>query len=153
MNHVSIGAFKLTGIALGSKTTNENGQSAMDCGILWQQFEKGNCRERIPGRLSEEIVAVYYDYEGDHTQPFSYFIGCKVSAEAPVPEGFESLTIPAGTYRKVIAKGTMPDCVSDAWKEIWEGNFARAYEKDFEIYDEKSRDWKKTEVTIFISQK
>jgi predicted transcriptional regulator YdeE len=152
MNNVSIEEFKLTGISLLSKTTNENGQSAIDCGNLWQQFEKGNCMDKIPGRLSDEIVAVYYDYEGDHTKPFSYFIGCKVADHSQVPEDFKSITIPAGKYEKIVAKGKMPDCMTEAWKEIWNSDIPRAYQKDFEIYDERSRDWKNSEVTIFISK-
>jgi predicted transcriptional regulator YdeE len=45
----------------------------------------------------------------------------------------------------------MPDCVANAWKEIWQSKLSRAYEKDFEIYDEKSQDWNNAEVSIFIS--
>jgi len=70
--------FKLIGLKLNNKTTNESGRSGIDCGNLWQKFETENFVEKIPGRLSDEIYAVYYDYEGDHTKPFSYFIGCKV---------------------------------------------------------------------------
>ena len=40
--------FRLIGLSLKTKTTNENGQSAIDCGSLWQQFEKGNYAEKIP---------------------------------------------------------------------------------------------------------
>jgi predicted transcriptional regulator YdeE len=143
--------FKLIGIALPSKTSNENGQSGIDCGKLWQKFEKGNFRKRISARLTDQIFAVYYNYEGDHTKPFSYFIGCKVANDADIPEGFESVTIPAGKYQKIVAKGKMPGCVANAWKEIWNGDLPRSYRKDFEIYDEKSNDWENTEVTIFIS--
>jgi predicted transcriptional regulator YdeE len=47
----------------------------------------------------------------------------------------------------------MPDCVADKWKELWGADMSRAYKADFEIYDEKSRDWKNAEVDIFISVK
>jgi len=68
--------FKLIGLKLDNKTTNEGGKSSIDCGSLWQKVERENLVERIPEKLSEEIYAVYFDYEGDHTKPFSYFIGC-----------------------------------------------------------------------------
>lgn len=34
--------FKLIGLKLDHKTTNEGGQSGIDCGNLWQKFEKEN---------------------------------------------------------------------------------------------------------------
>jgi predicted transcriptional regulator YdeE len=47
----------------------------------------------------------------------------------------------------------MPDCVADTWKEIWNSNIPRAYQADFEVYDERSKDWSKAVVEIFISIK
>ena len=145
--------FRLIGLSLKTKTTNENGQSAIDCGSLWQQFEKGNYAEKIPGKLSNEIFAVYYNYEGDHAKPFSYSIGCKVKESTEIPDGLNSLIIPAGVYEKIIAKGKMPDCVADAWKNIWRSNSPRAYNADFEVYGERSKNWNDAEVDIFISVK
>ena len=144
-------AFKLIGLKLNNKTTNESGQSGIDCGNLWQKFETENFAERIPGKLSDEIYAVYYDYEGDYTKPFSYFIGCKVKIDTQNFQGMDSLIIPAGSYYKVIAKGKMPDCVANSWKKIWSSIIDRAYQFDFEIYDERSKDWNDAEVEVFVS--
>ena len=141
----------MIGLAFNGKTTNENGQSATDCGNLWQKFEKENFAERIPGKLSEETYAVYYDYEGDHTKPYSYFIGCKVTDDSEIPKGMTSLDITAGNYLKITTSGKMPDCVGNAWKEIWSSNVDRVYKFDFEIYDERSKNWENAEVDIFIS--
>ena len=153
MNEITIKEFKLIGLALKTKTTNENGQSGIDCGTLWQQFEEANCAAKIPEKLSNEIFAVYYDYEGDYTKPFSYFIGCKVRNATKVPEGMDSLVIPDQRYKQFFAKGIMPDCVANKWKEIWSSDISRAYQADFEIYDERSKDWNNAEVDIFISVK
>jgi len=150
---IKLKEIRLIGLALKTKTTNENGQSAIDCGSLWQQFEKEDYLKKIPGKLTNEIFAVYHDYEGDHTKPFSYFIGCKVKKNTEIPDGLNSLIIPAGIYEKIIAKGKMPDCVADTWKEIWRSNQSRAYNTDFEIYDQKSKNWNDAEVDIFISVK
>ncbi len=143
--------FKLIGLKLNNKTTNQNGQSSIDCGNLWQKFETENFAGKIPGKLSDEIYAVYYDYEGDHTKPFSYFIGCKVKIDTQNCQGMDSLIIPAGSYYKVIAKGKMPDCVANSWEKIWSLIIDRAYQFDFEIYNERSKDWNDAEVEIFIS--
>ena len=151
MDKIVIEETTLIGLRLKTKTTNENGQSGIDCGNLWQQFEKGNYVAKIPNKLSDEVLAVYYNYEGDYTKPFSYFIGCKVKTGSDIPGGLESLTIPKGTYQKIISKGKMPDCLVNSWKEIWSSNIPRAYQTDFEVYDERSKDWSNAEVEIYIS--
>ena len=151
MDTTTITEFKLMGLKLAHKTTNENGQSGVDCGTLWQQFESEKFVERIPDKLTSEVYAVYYDYDGDYTKPFSYFIGCKVKTDAPTPPGMSTLVIPAGRFTKVVAKGKMPNCIADAWVSIWSSKIARSYLYDFEIYDERSSDWANAEVDIFVS--
>lgn len=143
--------IKLIGLALPSKTTNRNGQSNIDCGNLWQRFKKEGYYAKIPGKSGDEVYAVYHDYEGDHMQPFAYFIGCPVAKGTEVPEGMDSLTIPAGSYRKAVAKGVMPDCIANAWKEIWDADIERAFRADIEIYGKRSQDWNDAEVDILIS--
>ena len=151
MNKIPLPGFKLIGLKLKHKTTNKGGQSGIDCGTLWQQFEIENFAERIPERLGEEIFAVYFDYEGDHTQPYSYFIGCKVKMDTSVPTGMDALEVPADQYHQLLAKGRMPDCVANSWKDIWRSALDRAYHFDFERYDGRSKDWSHAEVDIFVS--
>ena len=151
MEKTKISGFKLIGLKLDKKTTNEGGQSNIDCGILWQKFEKENFIDRIPNKLSSEIYTVYFDYEDDYTKPFSYFIGCKVKTDADIPNDMTSLIIPEDDYFKLIAKGKMPDCVAKSWKEIWSLKIDRAYKYDFEMYDERSKDWSNAEVEIYVS--
>lgn len=153
MEKIRIARFKLIGLQLAQRTTNVNGQSGIDCGNLWQKFETENFKERISDKLGEEIYAVYFDYEGDHTKPFSYFIGCKVKPETETPKGMDSLLVPASVYSKMIAKGKMPDCIADSWKVIWTSKIERAYSYDFEIYGERSKDWGNAEVEILVSIK
>jgi predicted transcriptional regulator YdeE len=153
MNKVELEEIKLIGLSLKTKTINENGQSSVDCEQLWHAFQKGKYAEIIPGKLGDELLGVYHQYEGDSTQPFSYFIGCKVKTGTAVPQGLESLTIPAGTYHKINVKGKMPDCVTNAWKEIWISDISRAYQIDFEVYDERSKDWGNAEVDVYLSIK
>ena len=38
MEKISLAEIKLIGLSLGRKTTNENGQSAIDCGSHWQKI-------------------------------------------------------------------------------------------------------------------
>lgn len=151
MDKIDLEEIVLMGLSLKTKTTNANGQSNIDCGNLWQEFEKKNYAAKIPGKLSNEILAVYYQYEGDDTQPFSFFIGCKIKPGTELPEGLDSMVIPKGTYQKITAKGKMPDCVANAWRKIWSSGIPRAYQADFEVYDERSRNWNRAVVDIFLS--
>ena len=147
-------AIKLIGISLGYKTTNENEKAMEDCGALWQQFGGSFIASKISGKLNNNIYAVYYDYDGDYTQPYAYFIGCPVTENTAVPTGMESIMIPEQQYEIVIAKGQMPDCIANAWRDIWKKDDAnRAYGYDFEIYSEKSQDLNNAEVDIYISMK
>ena len=82
--------FKLVGIKLYSKTTNQNLQSSKDCGELWKKFETDKIFDVIPDKLSNEVYAVYFGYEKDETAPFLYFIGCKVEKNSKTPK--ESIT-------------------------------------------------------------
>lgn len=151
MDQVKIGGFKLIGIKLPHKTSNEGGRSAIDCGNLWQKFTAENIKEKIPDKISDELFAVYFAYEGDHTKPFSYFIGCKVKMDTRTPEGLYGIFIPQGTYQRVLANGPMPNCIADAWRGIWASKTKRTYQYDFEVYGEKSQDWRNAEVEIFLS--
>ena len=73
MEKISLAEIKLIGLFLGGKTTNENGQSAIDCGSHWQKFEAGKYAERIPNKINDEIFAVYHDYESDHRTIFLFY--------------------------------------------------------------------------------
>ena len=143
--------FKLIGLRLQGKTTNKNNQSSKDCGNLWQAFKSDKVFDLIPAKLSDEIYAVYFDYEKDETTPFSYFIGCKVRRNSETPKQLEELVIPAQKYRKFTARGVMTGCITDTWKEIWQSDLNRKFGFDFEVYDERSRDWNNAEVDIYIS--
>ncbi len=143
--------ISLIGIALGSKTENAGGQSMIDCGNLWQKFEQEKIASSIPQKLGDDLYAVYYDYEGDYTKPFSFFLGCRVKTGSVPLNGMISIVIPTGNFKRFTAKGKIPDCIAETWKEIWDSEIQRAYRADFEIYDERSRDYKNAEVDIFIS--
>lgn len=151
MEKIQLAAFKLIGIKLDKKTSNEDGQSSIDCGNLWQKFETENYSDQIPNKLSDDIYAVYFDYDGDYTKPFSYFIGCKTKDDSITPEGMHSLFIPEQNYLKVLAKGIMPDCITNAWKDVWTSQLDRTYQFDFEVYDNRSKDWSNAEVDIFVA--
>lgn len=144
-------SFRLTGLDLGHATENLNGRSAHDCGALWQRFMELLRNNPIPDRIDGDIYAVYHRYASDHNGPFSFFIGCRTSAEAEPSSPWASLWVPEQHYRHILAKGPIPACIADAWKAIWKDERPRAYGFDWERYGEKSQDWAQGEVDIFLS--
>ncbi|MEP6676933.1 MAG: GyrI-like domain-containing protein [Ferruginibacter sp.] len=150
MEKVELKERKLAGLSLKTKTSNTNGQSTIDCENLWHEFMAQKYMDIIPGRINE-IIGAYHQYEGDSSHPFSYFIGCEVKSDSTIPDGLDTLIIPAGNFMKIAAKGKMPDCVTDAWKKVWVADLPRTYQIDFEIYDERSKDWEDAQVDVYIS--
>jgi predicted transcriptional regulator YdeE len=148
---MELGGIVLLGLSLGRTTSNAEGQSAIDCGNLWHKFKTEDYQDRILGKTSEQIFAVYHDYESNSSGQFRYFIGCQVSDDAQIQDGLELLVIPRGTYERFVAKGRMPDSISEAWKVIWSSEIKRTYQADFEVYDERSKDWNDAEVDVFVS--
>ena len=146
-----IPGFRLIGIGLPTKTTNDYGRSAVDCGGLWHKFMSESLHERIPGMIGPEIHAVYHDYDGDHTQPYAFFLGCKVMEDVEVPAGLQELVVPTGDYVVLTARGVLPDSVMKTWSEIWASGMERAYRPDFEVYGMQTLDPADSEVEIFLS--
>ena len=150
-NMGTINSFKIIGI--GIESTNENGQAAEDLENLWSRFYAENVLAQIPNKLSEDIYAIYTDYESDYTGKYTCIIGQKVDSIAKFPAGLIGREFKSGTYRKIIAKGPMPNAIVDAWKEIWDKDeeLNRSYTADFEVYSQKSQNGDNSEVEIYIA--
>lgn len=134
---VTLPAFQLVGLSI--RTTNQNGQAAEDIGALWGKIMSSNVLARIPHQSKQETISLYYDYEGDWTQPYSCLIGVPVErVDDPLPEGLVAVSIPEQAYTLFEAKGPMPDAVAQTWKNIWQHPPKRNYQFDFEVYDANS---------------
>jgi predicted transcriptional regulator YdeE len=152
MSYQTIQKFHVIGIS--TKTINENGQSGQDIEALWRKFWGEEIQKQIPNKVSDEIYAVYTDYETDFTGYYTTIIGLPVSSLEHIPTGFVGITIDAGQYQKFVSKGRMPEAVFNTWLEIWaneELNLKRAYKADFTIHGQKYYDGEKAEVETFIS--
>ncbi|HSB94433.1 MAG TPA: effector binding domain-containing protein, partial [Flavitalea sp.] len=132
-------------------TQNANEQSMKDCGELWERFMKESIASKIEQKFSDAIYAVYYNYSGDHNDPYNFFIGCQVPEASTTQHGLVILNIAAARYTRFTAKGKMPDCVANTWRNIWKSKMPRAYIADFEVYDERASNWENVEVDIFLS--
>jgi predicted transcriptional regulator YdeE len=154
LNNQTIQKFYVIGIS--TRTTNENGQSAKDIEALWGKFWGEEIQKQIPNKMSDEIYAVYTNYETDFTGPYTTIVGLPVSSLENIPKGFVGITIETAVYQKFVSKGKMPEAVFNTWLEIWGNkdlNLKRAYKADFTIHGQKYYDGDKAEVETFISIK
>jgi predicted transcriptional regulator YdeE len=150
MEKLQMNAFQIIGISV--RTSNEEGKAKTDIGGLWAKFMSENMLEKIPNITDQTIYAVYTDYEGDHTKPYTTILGYKVASLKEIPEGMVGKTIESSTYTKFTAKGDLTDnAVIDEWVKIWNINMDRTYKADFETYGEKAANPSDGEADIFIS--
>ncbi|KQC00051.1 GyrI-like domain-containing protein [Pedobacter sp. Hv1] len=152
MNNQTIQKFYVIGISV--RTTNQNGQSSKDIEGLWGKFWGEAIQKQIPNKVSDDIYAVYTDYETDFNGPYTTIVGLPVSSLENIPKGFVGITIETGVYQKFTSKGKMPAAVFNTWLEIWRNkNLNRAYKADFTIHGKKYYDGDQAEVETFISVK
>ncbi len=150
MSNATINPFIVVGISV--RTTNRDGQAARDIAALWNTFLTENLAAQIPNKTDEAIYSVYTDYEGDHTQPYTVLLGCRVLHAEAVPDGMTTKHFSGGTYQPFVAQGSLAQgAVYQAWTNIWNADLDRAYTADFEVYGEKARNPEDAEVDIFVA--
>ena len=104
----------------------------------WQRFAETQVLARIPGKLSDEVYAVYTHFQnaGRNNQgSYSLVIGAAVAPDTPLPEGLTRAVIPA-SQRAVfpVAPGRL-DLVGAAWQEVWEHTeLPKTYIAEYEHY-------------------
>ncbi|MES2121913.1 MAG: GyrI-like domain-containing protein, partial [Chlamydiota bacterium] len=123
----------------------------IDIPKLWERFFQECIAEKIPNKASHEVFALYCDYAGDHTQPYSLVIGCLVSSTAEIPQGMVAKTIPGGSYATFRAVGEHPQTLIETWGKIWNTELSRTYTGDYELYGEKFTSHSPQEVEVLIA--
>lgn len=125
-----------------------------EMGILWHKFDQEKLGEKISHKIGNELIAVYSDYEGDYTKPYTYTLGYKVSNTDHVPHNMVAMEVPAGNFAHIQVTGGLPDMFFKAWQDIWaqDAELNRAYYVDYEEWfvheaPENQR------VSIYLSQK
>lgn len=115
-------------------------------GELWQRFLRENLADEIPSRLDDSLIALYCDYELDHTRPYTFFLGCEVLDVCSAEEGFVIRYTPVSDYAEFRATGNMPQALVEKWQQIWAMDLQRNYVADFEIHNPNVTN----EVTIHV---
>lgn len=145
--------FKIIGIK--TRTTNKNNQAQEDLSKLWNQFISENIFDKILNKTSNDILAIYTDYQSDFNEYYTALIGVPVSTLREIPEGLIGREFQPDNFEKFIANGEMPNAVVKTWIDIWnrDEELNRKYTYDFEVYGENSQKGSNSEVEIFIATK
>ena len=150
--------FTVVGISIRTSNAKErSGQGAIP--QQWDRFMKEDLLSKIPNKVDSSILAVYTDYESDAMGAYTLIIGAQVSSADDVPPGMVAKKVPAGRYALFTSeKGFVGKVVPQTWSHIWavaksapEGN--RAYQADFEVYDQRAADPQNAQVDIHVGIK
>lgn len=136
---------------IGMELRTDNDKCSLEMPAHKDKFFKENTLAKIPNKISEDILAVYTDYEGDQTKPYSWILGCEVSNLNNVPGGLVGKIIAPAQYAVFTTQGTFPNGLIAVWQEIWKSNLKRSYSTDFEIYRSTFDPEKNPEVKVYIA--
>ncbi len=138
-------------IGIECRTVNSLLRAFRDIPKHWERFYKEKISDSIPNKVSDEVIAVYCDYEGDHTQPYSLILGCEVNTLDSVPHGMQAKTIPGSSYALFRAIGPHPQALLKTWSHIWQqSHLPRTYAGDYEIYGKKFLGQSPQEVEVYV---
>ena len=142
-------------IGLELRTNNQEGPVTIPA--HWDRFYKENIIAKIPNRLGRDVFAIYTDYAGDYTQPYSLIIGCEVSSLEEIPVGLVAKVIPGSSYVIFTSLGKFPESLTQLWQKIWQlessSKIKRAYSCDFEFYPADFDPKAKPAVKVYIAAK
>lgn len=131
MNHriVEKPAFQVVGLSL--RTSNARGD---EIGALFGRFFAGNLAALIPDRRGDCVIALYTDYESDHTGMYTIVLGGIVSRTSVAPADMIARTVPAQRYALVESRGDMPAALMETWRNVWSSDLPRSYGTDFDLH-------------------
>ena len=149
-----------TVIGISARTTNANEMSGKGViGQMWGRFMNEGLLSKIPDKVDSNVLAVYADYESDANGAYTFLLGAKVSSADNVPTGMVAKQIAAARYAVFTSeKGPVDKVVPETWSHIWAlpksaPGGSRAYQADFELYDERATDPQNSQVDVYVGIK
>lgn len=136
---------------IGLELRTDNQRCSLEMPAHKEKFFSQNILAKIPNKISGDVLAVYTDYEGDYTQPYSWILGVEVSSLDEIPVGLVGKEIPESKYAVFTTEGEFPQGLIAAWQAIWQSDLSRSYTTDFEVYSSDFDPQKNPEVKVFIA--
>ena len=133
-------AFQATGKVMA--TSNIDNKQLGELPAFWIRCSQDGTLDalyRIGGGpvTGRELLGICFDCHPDGR--FSYMIGVGTDGNQQVPDGMETVDIPASTWAIFDSVGPMPDAIQLVWKRIFEefmptSDYRHAGTPDFELY-------------------
>ena len=149
--------IKLIGLSVRTNNKNEMNPKVAKIGEIAGRYMSQNIAAQVANRKNPGVtLSVFTEYDSDEHGDYTYFIGEEVSSFENISSGLQKLIIPAAKYQKFTTPaGKMPEVVIHAWQQIWKmssDDFGgkRAYQADFEVYDQRAADPNNTILDIHI---
>jgi predicted transcriptional regulator YdeE len=147
--------FYVVGVEARTNNATEMSGSGRIGGV-WQAFLRPNLVNKIPNRIGVDPIAIYTEYETDHTGYYTYLLGLPTSSIDAPPANLAIKHVPAGRYAVVSSRrGPVAEVVREVWQHIWsmsaeELGGARAFQTDYEIYDQRATDPENAQVDVYV---
>ena len=155
MKIVEEASFYVAGYSVRTNNADEAAGRGQ-IGKLWSTFAQRNRGAKIPNRLDHRLIVVYSDYASDEKGDYSYLLGARVSSIEGLPAGMMYRQVHAGRYALFTSReGPLRDVVPEEWARIWrtppaELGGRRAFETDYEVYDERLANPEHAQVEIHV---
>jgi predicted transcriptional regulator YdeE len=99
-------------VGISAKVSNDRDDLLEEA---WELFFKSEVLEYVEGEnLSDDIISVYHEYEGDCDDPYILLIGYEVEDDFETPTGLNSVVINVN-HNVYKIEDNLPDAVFDKW--------------------------------------
>ena len=123
---------------MGLELRTSNAEAMRTIPAFWQRISEEQTLQRISARLSQDIYAVYTNFEHagvSNDGLYSLIVGAAVPAIAPLPSGMAHAVLPAGQRAVFDVPGNDRMRVPEAWQQVWQAtDLPKAYVADYEVY-------------------
>lgn len=139
-----------TAVGISARTNNTSPDMGAVIGGLWKRFYNEGVYASIPQKANQKALGIYTEYAGDEKADYTVMVACE-TAQEPKKGEYDVYKIPAGKYAKFAIHGDMIQAVAAAWQEIWRMDLPRAFQCDFEEYQDDRMD--NAEIHIYVGLK
>ena len=155
MNIQQLSGFFIVGVSARTRNAHEMSGNGK-IGDVWQTFLQPSLVAKIPNKIGVDPIVVYTDYETDHTGHYTYLLGLPISAPDALPADLTVKHVHPGRYAVFTSgKGPIPQVVQEVWQRIWsmspkELGGTRAFQTDFEVYDQRASDPENAQIDVYV---
>ncbi|WP_162893209.1 GyrI-like domain-containing protein [Microbacterium halotolerans] len=108
---------------LGIEVRTNGAASAVDIPAHWNHVVTDDALAHVPGRLTDEVYAVYTNLEHagrSRSGWFSFIIGVAVDPATSIPDGMTLASVPASERLEFAAPDGDHSRILDAWQAAWD---------------------------------